>query len=91
MHNLKAQAAVSGSVITVIIVAVMVIIGGLTYGYIRNAMNVPMNNLASTSFNQTVTAVDNNTWAGLQLLSVAVIVLAAVAIISIVLILRAVA
>jgi len=88
---LKGQMAVTTSVITVIIVAVMVIIGGLTYGYIRNAMTSPMSTLASTSFNATVAAVDSNTWAGLSLMSVSVIVLAAVAIVSIVLILKAVA
>ena len=76
--------------ITVIIVAVMVIIGGLVYGYIRDAMTTPMSQLGSSSFNTTVSTVDANTYAGLQLLSVAVIVTAAVAILGIVLLLRAV-
>jgi len=88
---MKGQMAVTGSVIAVIIVAVLVIIGGLVYGYVRDAINTPMSNLASTNFNNTVTTVDNNTWAGLQLMSVAVIVLAAVAILGIVLLLKAVA
>lgn len=85
------QMAVTGSVITVIIVAVMVIIGGLTYGYVRDAMTPIMSSLGSASFNTTVDTVDTNTWAGLQLMSVAVIVLAAVAILGIVLLLKAVA
>ncbi len=88
---LKGQAAVTGSVITVVVVAVMVLIGGLTYGYIRDAMTTPMSNLGSTQFNATVSTVDANSWAGLELLSVAVIVIAAVAIIGVVLLLRAVA
>lgn len=87
----KAQMAVTGTVITVLIVAVMVILGGLTYGYVRDAMNTPMHNLASADFNSTVDTVDDNTWAGLELMSVAVIVLAAVAILGIVLLLKAVA
>jgi len=87
----KGQMGITGSVITVLIVAVMVIIGGLTYGYVRDAMTTPMSNLASASFNSTVSTVDSNTWAGLELMSVAVIVLAAVAILGIVLMLKAVA
>jgi len=87
----KGQMGITGSVITVLIVAVMVIIGGLTYGYVRDAMTTPMSNLASSSFNSTVSTVDSNTWAGLELMSVAVIVLAAVAILGIVLMLKAVA
>lgn len=86
----KGQLGVTGSVITVIIVAVMVIIGGLTYGFIRDAITAPMSTLGSTEFNATVAIVDTNTYAGLQLMSVAVIVLAAVAILGIVLLLRAV-
>ena len=82
---------VTGSIVAVIIVAVMVIVGGLTYGYVRDAVTTPMSNLASTDFNNTVDAVDDNAWAGLELMSVAAIVLAAVAIIGIVLLLRAVA
>ena len=80
-----------GSVVTVIVVAVMVIIGGLTYGYIRSAMTAPMSSLGSASFNSTVSTVDSNTWSGLTLLSVAVIIIAAVAIIGYVLLLRGVA
>ena len=88
---MKGQIAITASVVTVIIVAVMVIIGGLTYGYIRDAITTPMSSLASTSFNTTVATVDANTWAGLELMSVSVIVLAAVAILGIVLLLKAVA
>lgn len=91
MQNFKGQMAVTGSVITLIVVAVMVIIGGLTYGYIRDAMTPIMSSLGSTDFNTTVSTVDTNFWAGLSLMSVAVIVLAAVAILSIVLLLKAVA
>jgi len=91
MGKLKGQAATAGTVITVVTVAIMVIIGGLVYGYVRDAMSTPMSDLGSTDFNNTVDTVDSNAWAGLSLLSVAVIVLAAVAIISIVLLLRAVA
>lgn len=91
MQKLKGQIAVTGSVITVIIVAVMILIGGLTYGFIRDAITPIMSTLASTAFNTTVAAVDTNTYAGLQLLSVAVIVLAAVAILGIILLLRAIA
>ena len=89
-HN-KGQAGVSGSVVTVVIVAVMIMIGGLTYGYIRNAMTTPMSTLASTGFNSSIAALDTNVWAGMNLMSVAVIVLAAVSIIGIVLVLKAVA
>lgn len=87
----KGQIAVTGSVVTVLIVAVMVLIGGLTYGYIRDAITTPMSNLASTDFNTTVATIDSNIWAGLGLMSVAVIVLAAVSILGIVLLLKAVA
>lgn len=54
-------------------------------------MKTPMSNLNNANYNTTVSTVDSNTWSGFQLLSVAVIVLAAVAIIGIVLLLRAVA
>ena len=88
---LMGQTAVTGAVLTVLIVAIMVILGGLTYGHVRNAMTTPMSNLGNVDFNNTVSTVDDNAWAGLELMSVAVIVLAAVAILSIVLLLRAVA
>lgn len=91
MQKLKGQIAVTGSVITVIIVAVMILIGGLTYGFIRDAITPIMSTLGSAAFNTTVASVDTNTYAGLQLLSVAVIVLAAVAILGIILLLRAIA
>ena len=87
----KGQIAVTGSVVTVLIVAVMVLIGGLTYGYVRDAMTTPMSNLGSSDFNNTVSTVDDNAWAGLELMSVSVIVMAAVAILGIVLLLKAVA
>jgi hypothetical protein len=87
----KGQFAVTGSVVAVLVVAIMVIVGALTYGYVRDAITTPMSNLASTSFNNTVANVDSNAYAGFDLLSVAAIVLAAVAIVSIVLLLKAVA
>ncbi len=91
MHKMQGQVAAAGAVITVVIVAVLILIGGLTYGYIRDALTPIMSTLGSTAYNTTVAAVDANTYAGLQLLSVAVIVLAAVAILGIVLLLRAIA
>jgi hypothetical protein len=87
----KGQLAVTSSVITVIVVAVMVIIGGVVYGYIRDAMTTPMSDLGSSALNSTIATIDTNTYAGLNLMSVAVIVLAAVAILAIVLLLKAVA
>ena len=54
-------------------------------------MTTPMSSLGSSSYNATVNTVDSNTWAGFSLLSVAIIVLSAVAIIGIVLLLKAVA
>lgn len=91
MPKMKGQIAATGAVITVVVVAVLIIIGGLTYGFIRDAITPIMSTLGSTQFNTTVASVDTNTYAGLQLLSVAVIVLAAVAILGIVLLLRAIA
>jgi hypothetical protein len=89
--SLKGQIGVTGSVVAVLVVAVMVIIGALTYGYVRDAITTPMSNLGSTDFNNTVANVDSNAYAGFDLLSVSVIVLAAVAILGIVLLLKAVA
>jgi len=86
MSKRKGQA--SGAVVTVLIVAVLVIVGALTYGYVRDAITTPMSDLGSTSFNNTVSSVDSNTYAGFNLLSVSVIVLAAVAILGIVMLLR---
>lgn len=91
MQKSKGQLAITGSVLSLIIVAVMVLIGGLTYGYIRNSMTPIMSSLGSTAFNATVATVDTNFWAGMSLMSVAVIVLAAVSILGIVLLLKAVA
>jgi hypothetical protein len=77
-------------VITVVIVAVLIIIGALTYAFVRDAITPIMSELGSTAFNNTVDQVDTNTYSGFNLLSVSVIVLAAVAILAIVLLLRAV-
>lgn len=92
MNNLKGQGVpVVGTIVVVVIAAAMLMIGPLVFGYIRDAMTTPMDNLNSASYNNTVTSVENNTWSGFELLSVSVIVLAAVAIIGIVLLLRTVA
>lgn len=79
----------TGMVVTVVIVAIIVIIGALVYSFVRNAITPSMSSLGSTQFNTTVANVDTNTYAGFDLLSVAAIVLAAVAIIAIILLLRA--
>ena len=91
MRKFKGQFAVTGAVVAVLVVAVMVIIGALTYGFIRDAITTPMSTLGSSAFNATVANVDANAYAGFDLLSVAVIVLAAVAILGIVLLLKAIA
>ena len=90
MNTMKGQ-AVPTSIVMVVVAAAMLLIGPLVYGYIRNAMTAPMSTLNSANYNSTVTSVDSNVWNSFGLLSVAVIVLAAVAIISIVLLLKAVA
>ena len=83
---MKGQA--TGAIVAVVVVAIMVILGGLVYGYVRDSMTQSMSDLNSAQFNATVTTIDNNAYAGLSLMSVAIIVTAAVAIISIVLMLR---
>ena len=90
MNTMKGQ-GVPSSIVMVVVAAAMLLVGPLVYGYIRDAMTTPMSNLKSTSYNDTVATVDSNTWAGFSLLSVSIIVLAAVAIIGIVLLLKAVA
>lgn len=90
MNTMKGQ-GIPSSIVMVVVAAAMLLIGPLVYGYIRDSMKTPMSNLGSTNYNTTVATVDSNTWSGFQLLSVAVIVLAAVAIIGIVLLLKAVA
>ena len=80
--------AVQGMIITLAIVAILLIITGLIYGYVRDAMNAPMSSLGSTAFNTTVANIDANTYASFDLASVTPIVLAAVLVIGVVLLLR---
>ena len=82
MRRFKGQ--VEGTVVGVVIVAVLVIIGALIYGYVRDAITSPMATLNSSSFNTTVSQVTSNAYSGFNLLSVAIIVMAAVAIIAVV-------
>lgn len=76
--------ALQGAVVTIVIVSVLILIGALVYGYVRDAITTPMDNLNSTSFNNTVATIDSNSWSGFELIAVGVIVLAAVAIIGVI-------
>lgn len=78
---------IGSAVVTVLVVAVMVIIGAITYGFVRDAIVMPLPALGSAT-NATVNAVP--AVSGFDMLSVSVIVLAAVAILGIVLLLGAV-
>ncbi len=56
-------------------------VGALVFAYVRDALSQPMGNLASAQLNSTIATMESNTYSGFDLLSVSVIVLAAVAII----------
>ncbi len=86
--NKKKGFAVQGMVITLAIVAILLLITGLVYGYVRDAMTSPMSSLGSTDYNNTVDNIDSNTYSSLDLASVTPIVLAAVLVIGVVLLLR---
>lgn len=86
-HKMKGF-AVQGMVIGLVSVAILLIMSGLVYGYVRNAMEKPMSDLGSTSYNATVSNIDSNTYAALDLASVTPIVLGAVLIIGVVFLLR---
>lgn len=73
---------VTGTAIAVVIVAVLIMIGALVFAYVREAMTTPMSNLESGDLNTTISNMEDNTYSGFDLLSVSVIVLAAVAIIA---------
>lgn len=73
---------VSGTAIAVVIVAVLIMIGATVFAYVRDAITTPMSNLQSTDLNNTIASMEDNAYSGFDLLSVAVIVLAAVAIIA---------
>lgn len=75
------MADVTGTAIAVVIVAVLIIIGATVFAFVRDAITTPMSSINSTALNATITNMENNTYSGFDLLSVAVIVLAAVAII----------
>lgn len=72
---------VTGTAIAVVIVAVLIMIGATVFAYVRDAITTPMSNLNSTDLNNTISSMEDNTYSGFDLLSVSVIVLAAVAII----------
>jgi len=72
---------ITGTAIAVVIVAVLIMVGALVFAYVRDALTTPMSNLESTTLNTTISTMESNTYAGFDLLSVSVIVLAAVAII----------
>lgn len=80
--------AVQSMVITLAIVAILLLITGLVYGYVRSAMTSPMSSLGSSAYNTTVGNIDTNTYAALDLASVTPIVLGAVLVIGVVLLLR---
>lgn len=73
---------VTGTAIAVVIVAVLIMVGLIVFGYVRDAMTTPMDNINSATLNNSVSNVESNTYSGFDLLSVSVIVLAAVAIIA---------
>jgi len=75
------MADVTGTAIAVVIVAILIILGATVFAYVRDAMTTPMSNLGSATLNTTISNMESNTYSGFDLLSVAVIVLAAVAII----------
>lgn len=75
-------------VVALAIVAVLLLVTGLVYGYVRDAMTTPMSNLGSSSYNSTVTNIDSNVYSALDLASVTPIVLGAVLVIGVVLLLR---
>lgn len=75
------MADVTGTAIAVVIVAVLIIIGATVFAFVRDAITTPMSSIGSANLNATITNMENNTYSGFDLLSVAVIVLAAVAII----------
>ena len=72
---------ITGTAIAVVIVAVLIMVGALVFAYVRDALSTPMGNLDSAKLNSTISTMESNTYAGFDLLSVSVIVLAAVAII----------
>jgi len=80
--------AVQSMIITLAIVAILLLITGLVYGYVRDSMTGPMSSLGSTDYNSTVANIDSNTYSSLDLASVTPIVLAAVLVIGVVLLLR---
>jgi len=59
--NQKGQA--TGAVVAVVVIAIMAIMGGLVYGYVRDAMTTPMSDLNNSNFNSTVATIDSNAWA----------------------------
>lgn len=56
-------------------------IGATVFAYVRDAITTPMSSLQSTNLNNTISSMEDNAYSGFDLLSVSVIVLAAVAII----------
>ena len=72
---------ITGTAIAVVIVAVLIMVGALVFAYVRDALTTPMSNLVSTALNSTISTMESNAYSGFDLLSVSVIVLAAVAII----------
>ena len=75
------MADVMGTAIAVVIVAVLIMIGATVFAFVRDAMTTPMASLNSAQLNASILNIENNAYSGFDLLSVAVIVLAAVAII----------
>ncbi len=55
--------------------------GAIVFAFVRDAMTTPMSSINSASLNTTIANIESNTYSGFDLLSVSVIVLAAVAII----------
>lgn len=77
----RGQYGVTGTAVAVVIVAVLIMIGALVFAYVRDSLTTPMNSLNSAGLNASIATMESNTYAGFDLLSVSVIVLAAVAII----------
>ena len=75
------MADVTGTAIAVVIVAVLIMIGATVFAFVRDSLTTPMASLNSAKLNASITNIENNAYSGFDLLSVAVIVLAAVAII----------
>ena len=86
MKKLQGQMAFTAALVLAITVGVSLLVGAYAYGAMRGQMTGVMDQLQRADFNTSIDAIDSSSYAAFSLGSVVIIVIAAIGIVSVILI-----